>query len=178
MKKSEKIFATDNLTEKLKDAKSVVLADYRGLTVGQIELLRRAIKKAGGQMMVIKNTLIERAIEDAKAASQKLDIQGPSAIILSYEDEIAPIKAIADFAKINGLPEFKFGLLDGQVLSKEQVEALSKLPTRNQLLANLVSQLASPTQRLVYTLANNPHKLILILKSLSNPEKQNKGGEN
>lgn len=167
MKKTEKIFTVDNLTEKLKTAKAVVLADYRGLTVLQMGELRNLVKKAGGELTVIKNTLLKRALENAKFPS--LTLEGPTAIVIAYEDEIAPLKAVFDFARSFGLPTFKSGIWEQRVLTREELEKLGSLPSKGELISKLISLFSSPTLRLVQVLLGNQQKLILILKT--------KGGE-
>lgn len=170
MKKQDKIFTVQNLTETLKGAKAVVLTDYRGLPVSQMGELRELVKKAGGQLMVVKNTLLKKAIENAKLPMPS-GLVGPTAITVCLEDEIAPIKAIFDFTRKSGLPTFKSGLWEGKVLEREEVEKLGSLPGKDELTARLLQLLASPAYGLVNTLSASQKKLIYILN------KKAKGGE-
>lgn len=172
MKKAEKILAVDDLAARLKEAKALVLADYRGLTVAQISELRIQVKKAGGELMVVKNTLLTRALEAANLPVPLESLTGPTALAISMQDEVAPIKAINDYIKANSLPSFKQGVFEKSILSPEDVKKLADLPSKNELIAKLVGQLSSSTYRLVNVLVGNQQKLVYILQSI-----QNKGGE-
>lgn len=168
MKKQEKIFAVANLKERLKEAKTIVLTDFRGLTVPQISQLRSLVKKAGGNLLVVKNTLFKIAAKETglpREFTEGESLQGPTAVVLVYEDEIAPIKAVFDFAKTTGLPTFKSGIWEDRVLTGEEVERLGSLPGRDQLVGKLISILSSPGVRLVGILSGNQQKLIYILKN-------------
>lgn len=162
MKKQEKIFAVDNLTVTLKEAPAVILTDYRGLTVSQMTKLRRLIKKTGGELLVVKNTLLKKAFEKAKLPVPD-GLTGPTAIAICQEDEIGPIKTIFNFAKESGLPTFKSGLWEGKVLDKEEIEKLGQLPEKEVLVGKLLGLLASPTYRLLYLLSGNQRRLVYIL---------------
>lgn len=172
MKKQEKIFTVQNLAEKLKDVKMVTLADYRGLTVSQMGQIRDLVRKDGGEITVIKNTLLKRALQEAgllpadkDLTDEDLGLTGPTAVVIAYEDELAPLKAIANFSKINGLPTFKIGILEGQLIAKEDIERLSRLPDKQDLQIKLVGLLSSPAFRLVQVLSANQGKLLYILKT-------------
>lgn len=177
MKKVEKNIAVADLTERAKKAKTIVLVDYRGLTVPQISTLRTNIRKAGGEITVAKNTLMKLALQNAELKIQNyelLGLEGPTATIFGYDDEVGPIKAIFEFAKTNSIPVFKSGLMADKLLTKDELETLAKLPAKEQLIAKLVGLLASPTYRLVSVLKGNPTKLVYILKNI----KVKEGGEN
>lgn len=168
MKKSEKIFAVQDLTERLKQAKSIVLADYRGLKVSQMGELRSLVKKAGGELMVVKNSLLKLAAQQGGLPREFTEgefFRGPTAITISYQDELAPLKAINDFAKTASLPSFKSGIWEKRVLSAEEVQRLASLPSKNELMAKLVGQLFSPTYSLVNVLIANHQKLIYVLSA-------------
>lgn len=167
MKKQDKIFTVENLTEQLREAKSIVLADYRGLTVSQISLLRSQVKKSGGELMVIKNTLLGRALSNLGLVPEDQELEGPTAIIISTQDELAPLKTVAAFARINSLPTFKSGIWERRALTRVEIERLSVLPSRDELARQLLGVLATPTAKLVNIITNNPKKLILILKKMS-----------
>ncbi len=170
MKKQEKIFTVQNLAAKLKEAKTVILTDFQGLTAEEINQLRAMIKGVGGELMVVKNTLLQRALKDASLPVPELE--GPTAISISLEDEFEPLKVISKHAKTTGLPKFKSGIWEDRLLSADELEELGNLPGKNQLLINLARILQTPTIKLVNSLANNQRKLILILKNKS------KGGDN
>ncbi len=165
-----KIFAVQDLAEKLKSAKAVALIDYQGLTAEQLATLRHQVKEAGGAIQVVKNTLIMRALAQLGIAlDQKLT--GPTAVVFAYEDEISPLKLVDETAKQLEKPEFKIGLYQGRVLAQTQLKQLVKLPSRETLLAQIVGGLANPLARLAQGLKFNQTKLVLVLKQIA--EKQN-----
>ena len=170
MKKQDKIFTVENLVQNLKEAKTTVLADYRGLTVGQMTKLRSQIKKSGGQLLVVKNTLLKRALEEAKLPVPS-DLTGPTAVALGFEDEVAIVKTIFDFAKETSLPSFKIGIWKDKLLSKEELGELGQLPGKEILFGKLLSLLVSPSYRLVNLLTVNQKKLVYVLSQKA------KGGE-
>lgn len=167
-----KIFAVQDLTEKLKAAKTVALIDYQGLTAEQIAELRRKIGEAGGTIQVVKNTLISRALAQLGISlDQKLT--GPTAVLFANEDEISPLKLIEEAAKQFEKPEFKLGVYQGKLLTKDRLHQLVQLPSRETILAQIIGGLANPLSRLVYSLKSNQTKLVLVLKQVAE-----KGGEN
>ncbi len=169
MPTSKKIFTVQNLTEKLKDAQVLILSDYRGLSMAQLDDLRQAIKKAGGELEIIKNTLLKRAADEAKVKIEDEVLTGPTAALWTWEAEIGPLKALADFAKEAGLPKVKFGRFEGETISLERIKELAQLPGLEELKAKLVGQLQSPLYGLTNSLQGNLRKLVYVLKA--------KGGE-
>lgn len=173
MKRSEKPFVVEDLTARIKDAKSVVVVDYQGIATKSLNELRQKIKEAGGTFTVAKNTLLNLAF--AKTDIDK-DIEkgltGPTAVVFANEDEIAPLQIIGKQAQEAGLPKFKFGIFGGDFLDSEKLLSLSKLPGRQVLLGQLVGTIAGPAYSLVEILNGNLQKLIYILN-----EKAKKGGE-
>lgn len=169
MVKSDKVYTVQNLIEKLKQAKAVVLADYHGLKVSQIAELRQNVKKAGGEFEVVKNTLLNRAADETKIKIDPEALQGPTAVLWAYEDQIVPLKALMDFVKVNDLPKIKFGLLDQVVTPLERIKYLANLPTKEELKVKLVRTFQSPLFGLNNALSWNLRKLVYVLKA--------KGGE-
>src|SRR5579872_1712733 len=105
------------LSEKIQKAKTLAFADYRGLTVNQISDIRNKVKEAGGEVLVTKNTLMKRALKSNDyPAFEDENLKGPTATVFAYEDEIAPIKVIADANKATGIPSFKFGFFNKDLL--------------------------------------------------------------
>ncbi|MFH0942590.1 MAG: 50S ribosomal protein L10 [Candidatus Beckwithbacteria bacterium] len=157
------------LTEKLAASKSVVLADYRGLSVNLQRQLRNDVKAAGGELIVAKNSLLKLALKSEKLSLPD-DFTGPTIILFAYEDEIAPIKALSEFAKANELPVVKIGFLAQEPLTADQVNQLASLPTKIELLAKTTATLKSPINRLVYALSDNLKKLVCVLSAISGRE--------
>ena len=156
-----------SLQEKLQKSHSVVLSDYRGLTVNQQRKLRNLIKAVQGELIVAKNSLISLALKAEKYPLPE-NLQGPSLLLLAYEDEIAPIKALAEFAKVNELPKIKLGFMAKDPLTADQVNQLANLPTKVELLAKTVWSLKSPLNGIVNVLIGNLRNLVYVIKAINN----------
>ncbi|HAP3850869.1 TPA: 50S ribosomal protein L10, partial [Enterococcus faecalis] len=124
--------------EKFESAASVVIVDYRGLTVEEVTNLRKQLRDAGVEMKVIKNSILSRAAK--KVGLDGLDevFTGPTAVAFSNDDVVAPAKIIDEFAKDAKALEIKGGVIEGKVSSVEQITALAKLPNREGLLSMLL----------------------------------------
>ena len=158
--KNEKRQTVQDLVKKLQAAKSVVFADYNGLTVVQLTELRQKLKKSEAELAVTKNTLLKRALTTINRQIDEQILAGPTATIFGFGDQISPIKILAIFAKNFGLPVTKAGFLDSQPISKDEVEQLANLPEQNQLQAQVVAYIASPLSGLVNVLQANIGNLI------------------
>ena len=134
------------IAEKFQAAASVVVVDYRGLTVAQVTELRKKRREAGVEYKVYKNTLSRRAAEAAGLEGINEFLTGPNAIAFSNEDVVAPAKIINDFAKKNEALEIKAGIIEGNVSSADDVKALAELPSREGLLSMLLSVLQAPVR--------------------------------
>lgn len=168
MPKQKNIAIANSLKDKLSKAKSVVLTDYRGLTHKQSEELHRAVKIAGGEFVVAKNSLLRIASTSTDYELPTGELVGPSAALLAYEDELAPLKELAKTIKSLGLPKIKFGIISGQKYSETEVDAISKLPAKEVLQAQLVSRLSSPLYGLAYSLNYTLQKLVIVLEGVKN----------
>lgn len=170
MPTAKKIETVQKLTEKLTGAKSVVLADYRGLTHHQLEELKRAVKKAKGEFVIAKNTLLKLAskqINKPSIENMTKDLTGPTGLLLSYEDQILPLKEMAGFAKQHKLPVFKIGVLEDKILTAEELITVTTLPTKEVLIGQFIGQLSSPLYRLTNALSWNLRRLTLTLNELA-----------
>lgn len=168
MKKQEKIFFVENLTEELRSAKSVVLINYAGLSVKAQQELKKRLKEVGAKMLVVKNTLLKRAGEAAKVDKEIFTdsvLTGQTALVISEDDPIAPLGVLGKFAKEFEVPQFKVGLVEGSFQDTEALKKLSALPGKDALLGQLLGALMSPSYGLVGTLNANMQKLLFILKS-------------
>jgi large subunit ribosomal protein L10 len=143
--REEKVQAVAEITGKLRESKSLVLADYRGLTVKQVTELRKLCREAGVDFKVYKNKLAQRATAEVGVSGLDEYLAGPTAFAFS-PDELTAAKVIADFAKKNDKLEIKAGLVDGQVMSVGQVKDLASLPSREGLLSMLLSVLQAPVR--------------------------------
>lgn len=152
------------IQEKLAKAKSAVIVDYSGTTVNDQVKLRNKIKNAGGEMLVTKNTLIDVAAGKGKLTDS---LTGMNAIIFSYQDEVATIKEVFAFQEETEKLDIKQALLDDKVLSATEVKSLSKLPSKKELIAILISRLQGPSYGLVNVLKAGSRNLVYALKAIA-----------
>ncbi len=141
-----------DLVEKFKTAVSVVVVDYRGVSVAQITKLRKELREAGVEYMVVKNTLLTIAAKEAGYEDITGVFKGVTAIAFSENDVVAPAKIISKFIKDNKVMELKGGILEGNVLDVEGVTALGELPSKEALLAQVASCFQAPIQKMAYVL--------------------------
>ncbi len=145
-----KVQIVDEIKGKITDAKGIVLVDYIGLTVAQATELRNKYREAGIDFKVYKNTLINRAIEGMNVDEIIPELNGPTALAISKDDEVAPAKITYDFIKANDKMEIKCGIFNGLVSSKEDTITLASLPSREELLAKAVGSIKAPIMNFVY----------------------------
>lgn len=143
---AKKAQQVSEVAEQFKNATSVVVVDYLGITVEQATNLRTELRNAGVQFAVVKNSILSRAAKEAGLEGMDDIFKGPSAVAFSNDDVIAPAKILADFAKKVEALEIKAGVIEGKVSSKEEIEALAKLPNREGLLSMLLSVLQAPVR--------------------------------
>jgi len=153
-----------SLTEKATKAQSIVITDFSGTSVNQQVELRSKIKEAGGEMVVAKNTLIDLAVGKGKLSDA---LHGMNAAIFSYTDPVAPLKVLFDFQKKNEKLTIKKGYMDDRVLSEDEVVELSKLPSKNELIAKLLMVLKSPATGMVNVLNAGPRNLVYALNAIA-----------
>ena len=162
------------LKEKLDGAKTVVFADYHGLSVNKQQELRAKIQETAGEFTVVKNTLLKLALKDKHASKLDDTFKGATALLIAREDEIGPLKALVEFAKENELPKVKAGILDDRIISPEEIDELAKLPGRIELQGKLIATLQSPISGFVNVLRGNLTGLVQALKQIKeNQEKSN-----
>jgi len=140
---AEKQQLVSEVAEKLKNSACTVLADYRGLNVAQTTELRKALREAGVEFKVVKNTLTRRATAATNLTGLDAHLTGPTALAFG-SDAVAPAKIIVEFAKKNEALKVKAGVVEGRIVDAEQIKALADLPSREQLLAMLLSLLQAP----------------------------------
>ena len=134
----------DQISAEIKDAQSVVLVDYRGLTVEQDTELRKQLREAGILYKVYKNTLMSRAFEGTEFAGLQSVLEGPSAIAISKDDATAPARILANFAKTADKLELKAGVVEGGLYDQAGMIEISKVPARDVLLSRLLGSMQSP----------------------------------
>ena len=138
----------EEITEKLQNSASTVVVEYRGLTVAEVTELRRQLRAESIDFKVYKNSLTRRAAESAEMAELNEFLTGPNAIAFSNEDVVAPAKVLNDFAKDHEALEIKAGVIEGKLVTLDEVKAIATLPSREGLLSMLLSVLQAPIRNL------------------------------
>ena len=157
------------LTEKLKEARVVVLTDYRGLTVAQLEDLRAKLRQSDVEFRIVKNTLTRRAAEAAGHGTLSPNLKGPIALAFGYDDLTAPAKLLGEWARASRLRlDIVGGLVEGRYFGADQVKQLADLPPREYLIAQLLGTLQSPVATLVATIQSPAQQLVGLLEAYKN----------
>ena len=140
------------ISETIKDAQSVVVVDYRGLTVAEDTQLRKQLREAGVVYKVYKNTLVSRAVEGTEFESLRDVLEGPSAFAVSADDATAPARVLAEFAKKAPALEIKAGVVEGTYYDANGMKTIASVPSRDVLLSKLLGSLQSPITNLEHVL--------------------------
>ncbi len=151
---------------KLEKAKVVILSSVEGVTVDQMTLVRKNLRQNGDEMRVVKNTLLRRAFHDMKMEGLEKFMTGSTAVIFGYSDPVAPVKTLFDFAEKAQKFQFKAGLLGDSMLTVKQLESLSKLPGRTQLLSMLLSTMVGPIRNMVSVCQGPIRKLVYAVQAI------------
>ena len=162
----EKVAVVAEVRERLEAADGAIVTEYRGMTVGQIQTLRKSMKAAGGDYKVFKNTLVRRAIADTENAGLADLLVGRTGIAFVQGDVSAAAKALRDFAKATPTLVLKGGVVDGPVLSAKDLTALADLPSREVLLSMFAGALAAPMRNLAGLMKAVPQSLAYGLAAL------------
>ena len=162
------------LHEKLKDAKAMFLADFRGMDVEKANNLRTELRKVTVEYKVVKNTLLELASRETDKAVLSSHYAGPTAVVLSYEDPVAAAKVLSRFAKeYQNVFKLKAGILSGKAITALEIQALAELPSREVLIAKLLGTLNAPVANFVGTLAAVPGSLVRALDAIRSKKQGN-----
>jgi large subunit ribosomal protein L10 len=151
-KKAQKAATVADLTARLKASSTAVLADYRGMTVGQMRDLRTKLRGGGIEMVVVKNTLARRAAKAAGYEPLGAELVGPIAMLFAVDDVSAPARILNDYIKANRKMVIKAGLLEGQIIKADAVTELADLPSREILLSRLLGAMQAPLGNLASVL--------------------------
>lgn len=166
MKRPEKEAQVQMLKEKFAEAQTVILADYRGLTVEEMTELRKKLREAGAELRVVKNTLARLAAKEAEIDALEPYLRGPVAMAFGIEDPVAPAKILHTFARDHKNLELKVGLLEKKLLDQKEIEALAALPSREVLLARLAAAMAGPLRNLGFVLSAPIRNLVYVLEAV------------
>lgn len=161
-----------DLETKIKKSKSVVFAKYTGLNVTNQNELRAQVKEAGGEITIARNRLVNIALGKPEGLAQML--QDQLFTLFSYDDAVGGIKALYKFIEDKGVVEVQGGYFENQVISKDKVDALSKIPGRSELMATLIRNLQGPAYGLRQSLANNSERLAWALKAVADKKEEAK----
>ena len=175
MKRNEKEQLVSELSGKIKGAQALYYTDFTGLNVKRMTDLRRRLRKAGVEYVVIKNTLALRAVNESGLVGERL--KGPTGIVVAH-DALAGAKVLTDFAKENDQkPAIKGGMFDGRSIGAEQVKALANMPSREQMLAELGAGLMSPLAAFAGALNGMLYQVIGALEALRAQKEGGSAGE-
>lgn len=166
MNRREKEATVEELRKRFQDAEAAILTEYRGLTVAQANVLRRSLEKEEAVYRVVKNTLARRAVEGTDFEALQEEFTGPVSVTFAHRDSASTAKALTVFSKAHPALKVRAGGLRGRILSAADVEALSKLPSREQLLGQFVGALAGPLRSLVGLLSGVPRNFVQVLAAI------------
>lgn len=171
---STKIEQKKQIVQEIKDkidrAQAVVLVDYRGLNVEEVNELRKKYREAGVEYKVYKNTLMRFAFKDAGLEEFNNYLTGPNAVAFSYDDPVSAAKVTSEFAKEHDKLEIKAGIVDGEVIDVNRVKELANLPSREVLIAQVLGGLNGPISGFANVLQGTIRKLVYALNAIK--EKQ------
>ena len=162
MANSVKVEMVEELHGMFSRAKSAVVANYQGIDAEGIRALRVHMRNRSVDFRVVKNTLARRAVKDTSLEVLSEDFKGPISILVGFEDAVAPAKALADFAKsvATKSPEVICGVVDGEKVSPEEVQALAELPSREELISQMLSVFQGPTTNFAGVFSSLLRKLV------------------
>ena len=149
---NKKIEEVKALAEKIEKAKIVLLVDYKGINVADVTAVRTKIRGVQAEYKVIKNNITRRALQACKIEGLDSELEGTTAVVLGYEDYLEPLKAIYEYSKSNEFYKIKGGIIEGKVVSLEELLTLAKLPSRETLIAGLAAALLGNISKLAVAL--------------------------
>ncbi len=165
----KKMEIIEDIKERVSSSNAIYFVDYKGLTVAEISDLRRKLKEKRADLKVAKNTLLNLALSDTYSLSSEI-LLGPTGLITAFEDPIAPLKVLTEFAKEKTALKAKGGFLEGRFFSLQEMEVLSQLPSKNALLTQILSSLQAPILGLIWALQDSIANLVFTLQAISQKE--------
>jgi large subunit ribosomal protein L10 len=164
---NQKREVVEGISAKMKAAKAMVFTDYRGLTVEQDTELRSALRKAGVEYKVVKNTLTRFAANENGLDGLDTYLNGPTAMASSETDPVAPAKVLSEYAKKYNKLELKVGVVEGKIIDQSGIKALAELPPREVLIARVLGGINAPISGLVNVLNGNIRGLVVALNAIA-----------
>jgi large subunit ribosomal protein L10 len=172
LNRDEKATIVSELNDSFNRAKFAVVADYCGLKVSELQAIRKELRDCDSEIRIAKNTLLRRAVADTDNASLVEDFTGTTAVVLSYADPVAPAKVVAKFAEDKDKFTIRSAALEGEKLDVDGVVALSKLPSKEALLGQLLSVMNSIPTGLVQVLSGVPRTFAYALQAVKDQKEQ------
>ena len=172
MTRNEKTAAVTAMTESMGKAPHAFLIDYKGIKVTEVTELRRQVRAAKSEYVVVKNTLALRALKDAPIGALSDQFTGMTAVAYSATDVVSLAKVLHTFGKTNPNVKVKAALLDGKPVPANQLEALANLPSRAELVAKLLGMMQSPMRRLVTVLSGPQRNLAMTLAAVAKSKEE------
>ena len=172
MATAEKVTKVHELTQKMAGSKAIFLADFTGLDVASVTNLRSQLRKASVEYEVVKNRLAKRAAHEAGIAGLDQYFAGPTAIAFAKDDPVEPAKILQKFIDVGGKITIKSGLVDGQIISADQFKALATLPSRDQLLAQVVRAVQGPLSGLAGALSGLLRNLVGVVAAIEKKQSE------
>ena len=165
-----------HLEEKIEGAQGIFFTDFTGLSVAEMNVLRGKFFEAGDvEYVVAKNTLMSIALKNKGFTGLDDTLRGPTALAIGYKDPVVPAKLIADFARKYKKPTFKGGLIDGEFYDEARIETLKNLPSREQLVAQIVGAVASPLSGIVGVLNETVRSFLGVLDAIIEKKRTEEG---
>jgi large subunit ribosomal protein L10 len=171
-----KVETIEDLKGRLRGVKTVMLAEYRGLTVQQLSDFRKQLKAVSAEYKIVKNRLTRLALGSSELAALGVDLKGPTGLILGKGDPVSVAKAVHTFARTNQALVIKVGFVDGQVLQPSGLKALADLPSREALRAQIIGALTGPLAQLVGLLQAPQRELVYVLSQRGKDAEQTSPG--
>jgi len=168
----QKVQDVETLRRLLAGAAAAILTDFRGLNVGEIAQLRSRLREAGVDYKVVKNTLLQRAAQSLGVEGLAPFLQGPTAVAFSRTDPVAPAKILLEYIRQMRKLEVKGGLVEGRIMTADQLKSLADLPSRAQLLAAAVGSIQAPLAGLAGTLTGLQRNLVYALDQIRKQREQ------
>ena len=163
MPTQEKVETLEDFKSRLDGVKTVLVTEYRGLTVQQLSDLRKQLRAVSAQYKVVKNRIAKLAMTDNDLSKLHPHLKGPTGMVISKEDPVTVAKALHTFAKTNQLLAIKAGLVEGQVLPPAELKALSELPSKETIRAQIIGAIQGPLAQLVGLLQASQRDLAYVL---------------
>jgi len=173
----EKVETVEGLKTRLSGVKTVMLAEYRGLTVQQLSDLRKQLKAVSAEYKIVKNRLARLAIASSELAGLSPALTGPTGMVLAKGDPVSVAKTLQTFARTNQALVLKVGVVDGQMLEPAGLKALADLPSREALRAQIVGALTGPLTQLVSLLQAPQRELVYVLEQRGSASRAGASGE-